>query len=141
MKMKNKILQKVAIIVMAIGMSSLTACGAVSPHANGTATSSKMAVIKGVPGWNPLSLIAVQIYSIDGKKINGKNTRIELLPGQHQLKVRCSREDPEPIQRFYLFDMVLKAGHEYKPKLDMTQECYLNYIDTMTGKLFMGIEE
>lgn len=138
--MKNKIFGIVLQIIIASGLVALTACAA-NTQKNESAIKTDMAVIKGVPGWNPLSLIAVQVYSVDGKKISGKNTRIELLPGQHQLKVRCSREDPQPVQRFYVFNMVVKAGHEYKPKLDMTQECYLRYLDTTTGKIFTGIEE
>ena len=102
---------------------------------------SQNAIIKGLPGWNPLSVIAVQIYRIDGVKYNKPRSKYELASGKHEIKVRCSRSKPEQVQRYYTFDLYLKAGHVYKPKLDMTKDCYVTYVDATTGEKFIGVEE
>ncbi|MDH5394299.1 MAG: hypothetical protein OEY11_14020 [Gammaproteobacteria bacterium] len=125
----------------------LTACGSNANIKNLAAADPGMAIIKGIPGWNPLSVITVQLYRLDGKKVSSQYNRFEVLPGEHELKVRCRRESPEAIEsaeaieRYYTFKINLKAGHEYKPKLDMTRDCYLQYIDANTGKSFQPLNE
>lgn len=123
-----------------IGLLALTSCtGGVVKTSVEAGTQS--ATIKGLPGWNPLSVIAVQIYQIDSRKYQKPRSKYELSAGKHKIKVRCSREKPERVQRYYTFDLYLKAGHVYKPKLDMTKDCYLSYIDATTGKKFIGVED
>ncbi|MDH5518837.1 MAG: hypothetical protein OEY36_13625 [Gammaproteobacteria bacterium] len=109
----------------------LTACSTASKSDN-----PGMAVIKGIPGWNPLSVIKVEVYSVDGENVSLKNNKLELKPGSHELKTRCRREEPETVQKYYRFKLQLKAGHQYKPKLDMTQDCYFEYEESVSAKRF-----
>lgn len=118
----------------------LVACAAEHVHERGELDDKKVAYVKGLPGWNPLSVIAVTIYRIDGKPVNSKAARYELLPGEHEIKVSCTRETPDHVQRDFVFNILLKAGHSYKPRLDMTRDCHVNYIDETTGKIYTGTE-
>jgi len=118
----------------------VSACGVTHVHEMGVVPHDKVAFIEGVPGWNPLSVITVQIYSIDGKKVSRTNNVFEVRAGEHEIEIMCRREQPEFIQRHYVFSMTLKAGHRYKPQLDMTQDCLVNYIDKTTGKKYIGSE-
>lgn len=133
--MKNK---RLLMVFISIAFSVLAACS-MSPVQQ-TSASKHTALIKGLSGWNPLSVIAIQIYRIDGKKFQ-KASNHEVAAGKHEVEVRCSRETPERVQRYYVFDMYLKAGHVYKPKLDMTKDCYVYYIDVATGKKYIGVED
>ena len=126
------------LLMISIAFSVLTACS-MSPVQQ-TSDSQNTALIRSLPGWNPLSVIAVQIYRIDDKKFQ-KASNHEVTAGEHKVEVRCSRETPEPVQRYYIFDMYLKAGHVYKPKLDMTKDCYVYYVDAATGKKYIGVED
>lgn len=134
-EMKNKILFKV---LLAFTMAVVSACS-VSPTAN-TEVNADTALVKGLSGWNPLSVIAVHIYSVDDKKFK-KPSNHQLSPGKHIIEVRCSRETPEHLQNYYRFDMKLEAGHVYKPKLDMTKGCYVDYVDVVTGQKYIGVEQ
>jgi len=118
----------------------LTACGVTQVHTMGDVPRDKVAYIEGVPGYNPLSIITVEIYSIDGVKVTRKSNVFEVAAGEHEIEVMCRREQPEFIQRHYIFKMTLKAGHRYRPQLDMTQDCLVNYIDKATGKKYSGTE-
>ena len=137
MKMKNKISSVVFIITV---FSFLSACSVAQVKDTVKVKNQNMAIVKGLSAWNPLSVIAVQVYRIDDKKFK-KPGNHEVSPGQHQIEVRCSRETPERVQRYFVFDMYLKAGHEYKPKLDMTKDCHVDYVDSETGKKYIGVED
>jgi hypothetical protein len=119
-------------------LALMAGCEAKHVHDAGVLPDKEVAYIKSLPGWNPLSVISVQIYRIDGKKVSGNTPRFELLPGPHEIKVSCSRETPEHVNHYFVFNMSLKAGHSYKPKLDMTQDCHVDYVDEATGKVFSG---
>lgn len=118
----------------------LSACGVTQVHQIGDVSENEVAFIEGVPGYNPLSIITVQIYSIDNKKVPRNNNVFQVAAGQHTIEVMCRREQPEFIQRHFVFTIVLKAGHRYKPKLDMTKDCHVDYIDKTTGKKYIGVE-
>lgn len=118
----------------------ITSCGTTALHDSGKLTREQAAYIVGLPGWNPLSIITVQVYSIDNKKVTRKTNKFEVAPGKHRLEVRCSREKPEFLQRHYVFNINMLAGHRYKPKLDMTKECYVMYEESGTGKQIVGVE-
>jgi hypothetical protein len=133
--MKNKSL---LVMFVTILLGTLSACS-VSPVQQ-PSVNKHLAVVKSLPGWNPLSVISVHIYRIDDKKFK-KAKNHELLPGQHEIEVRCNRESPERMQRYFVFDMYLKAGHVYKPKLDMSKDCYVYYVDVATGKKYIGVED
>ena len=119
---------------------TLTACGVTHVHDKGDIAHDQVAFIEGVPGYNPLSIITVQIYSIDNKKVTRKTNVFELSAGEHRIEVMCRREQPEFIQRYFVFTIQLKAGHRYKPRLDMTKECHVDYVDKATGKKYTGTE-
>lgn len=135
MDMKNKTL---LVMFVTILLGTLSACG-VNPVQQ-TSVNKQMAIVKSLPGWNPLSVVSVHIYRIDDKKFK-KATNHELSPGQHEIEVRCSRETPERVQRYFVFDMYLKAGHVYRPKLDMTKACHVYYVDVASGKKYIGVED
>lgn len=118
----------------------LTACGVTHVHDKGEIAHEKVAFIEGLPGYNPLSIITVQIYSIDNKKVTRKTNVFEVSAGEHRIEVVCRREQPDYIQHHFVFNMTLKAGHRYKPQLDMTQPCHIDYIDKTTGKKYIGEE-
>jgi len=134
--MKKIILKRTIIVTI---FAVLTACSLNQAKVDDVAKDN-MAVIKGLSAWNPLSVIAVELYKIDGKKVNNKS-RQEVNPGEHEIEARCSRETPTRSQQYFIFKMYLKAGHEYKPKLDMTKDCYFDYIDVDTGKKYAGIKD
>jgi len=119
---------------------TLTACGVTHVHDKGDIAHEKVAFIEGVPGYNPLSIITVEIYSIDNKKVTRKTNVFEVAAGEHRIEVMCRREQPEFIQRYFVFNFTLKAGHRYKPRLDMTKDCHIDYIDKATGKKYTGVE-
>ena len=121
-------------------ISTVTACGVTHVHEKGQVPHDKVAFIEGLPGYNPLSIITVQVYSIDNKKVTRKTNVFEVSAGEHTIEVMCRREQPEYIQRYFVFTMQLKAGHNYKPRLDMTQDCHVDYIDKVTGKKYVGTE-
>jgi len=133
MKMKR-------IIALLTASYLLVACGVTQVHTMGDVPRDKVAFIEGVPGYNPLSIITIEIYSIDGVRVTRKTNVFEVAAGEHEIEVMCRREQPEFIQRHYVFNITLKAGHRYKPQLDMTQECMVNYIDKVTGKKYVGKE-
>ena len=127
-------------LLLLIAISSITACGVTHVHTMGNVPHDQVAFIEGVPGYNPLSIISVEIYSIDGVRVTRKSNVFEVAAGEHEIEVMCRREQPEFIQRHYVFNITLKAGHRYKPQLDMTQDCLVNYIDKTTGKKYIGRE-
>ncbi|MDH5425240.1 MAG: hypothetical protein OEY29_09620 [Gammaproteobacteria bacterium] len=135
--MKNKI---VIAGFISVCFSVITACSTQQDKAAGSSQTNNMAVVKGLSSWNPLSVIAVTIIRIDDKEFS-RAANHEVTAGKHTIEVRCSREQPERAQSHFAFEMVLKAGHQYKPRLDMTKECHVNYIDTVTGKIYPGIEK
>lgn len=118
----------------------LASCGVTHVHTMGTLPHDEVAFIEGVPGWNPLSVITVQIYSIDGKVVSRKNNVFEVLAGEHEIEIMCRREQPDFIQRHFVFKLTVVAGHRYKPKLDMTKDCHVDYMDRTTGKKYTGTE-
>ena len=120
---------------------STAACSTSSQFNDSSVMDSKMAVIKGIPGWNPLSMMTVEIYNVDGKNVSLQNNRISLRPGEHEIKVRCRREEPETVQKYYRFKLQLKPGHQYKPKLDMTQDCYFEYEESVSAKRFKPLSD
>jgi len=134
--MKKIILERTIIATM---FAILTACS-MGPSKVDDEVKDNVAVIRGLSAWNPLSVIAVELYKIDGKKVTSKS-RQEVSPGEHQIEARCSRETPTRSQQYFIFQMYLKAGHEYKPKLDMTKDCYFDYVDVTTGKRYTGIKD
>lgn len=119
---------------------ALTACGVTHVHDKGSIPHDKVSFIEGLPGYNPLSIITVQIYSIDNKKVTRKTNVFEVAAGEHRIEVMCRREQPEFIQRYLVFNFHLKAGHRYKPRLDMTKDCHFDYIDKASGKKYTGTE-
>ena len=123
-----------------IAMLTLTACGVTQVSDQGLIPRDKVAFIEGLPGYNPLSIITVQIYSIDNKKVTRKTNVFEVSAGEHRIEAVCRREQPDFIQRYLVFDFHLKAGHRYKPRLDMTKDCHFDYIDKTTGKKYTGVE-
>jgi len=127
------------VITTVLAMLLLSSCAAIQPSQTQSVSSSKVAVLKGLPGWNPLSVVEVKIFRIDGKKVSSRNSRFEVSPGEHRFEVRCSREQPEPVQRYFVFEMYLKAGHEYKPQIDMMRECHVDYIDISSGKKYQAL--
>lgn len=129
---------KLAILLISL---STTACSTSSEFNSSSAADSKMAVIKGIPGWNPLSVMTVEIYSVDGKSVSLKNNRLKLQPGEHEIKVRCRRESAEAIQKYHKFKLQLKAGYQYKPKLDMTKDCYLEFQESLSLKRFKPLKD
>ena len=131
----------IKIISSAVFALSLAGCSPTHVHERGDMPHQKVAFIKGLPGWNPLSVIAVDIYRIDGAKVKAKNDYFEVLPGMHEISVRCSREKPEHISLYYRFSIDMKSGHTYRPKLDMTKECYMVYIDENSGAVYQGTEK
>jgi len=126
------------VITMIVLLGS--SCGAGDIYKTGGEQHDNVAVIKGLSAWNPLSVVAVELYKIDGIKAKNKN-RQEVSPGEHEIEARCSRETPERSQQYLIFKMYLKAGHEYKPKLDMTKDCYFDYVDVNTGRRYTGIKD
>ena len=116
----------------------LTACGVTHVHEEGHLPDAKVSYIKGIPGWNPLFAAGVQIYRIDGEKVRRRNNTFELIPGDHTIAVRCVIDQPEHISKSYVFTLNMKAGHTYRPKLDMTEECGLKFIDVNTGAVYSG---
>lgn len=134
-EMKKNFLSKILLVLTA---AVISACS-VNPIAV-TKIDENKALVKGLSGWNPLSVIAVHIYRVDDKKFK-KPSNHQLSPGNHIIEVRCNRETPEHIQNYYRFDMNLEAGHVYKPKLDMTKDCYLDYVDVVTGEKYIGVEQ
>ena len=132
---------KVRIFFLLVSVSSLLiACGVTPVHEGGKLPRDQVAYIAGLPGWNPLSLITVEVYSIDNKKVSRKSNTYEVKPGMHRLEVRCSHEKPEFIQRYFVFNINMKAGNRYRPKLDMSKDCHVDYIETATGKKITGSE-
>jgi len=134
--MKKTILERTIVVAM---LAILSACSTGQLKTDDK-QKDNVAVIKGLSAWNPLSVIAVQLYKIDGKKVKNKS-RQEVMPGEHEIEARCSRETPTRSQQYLIFKMYLKAGHEYKPKLDMTKECYFEYVDAVTGKRYVGVND
>lgn len=126
--------------ILLIILLTVSACGVTTVHELGSVPRDQVAFIEGVPGWNPLSVITVQVYSIDGKKVIRSNNVFEVRAGEHEIEIMCRREQPEFIQRHFSFKFILKAGHRYKPRLDMTKDCHVDYIDKATGKKYTGTE-
>ena len=118
----------------------LNACGVTPVHDGEKLPRDQVAYIAGLPGWNPLSLITVQVYSIDSKKVTRKTNTFEVKPGMHRLEVRCSHDKPEFVQRYFVFNINMKAGARYRPKLDMSKDCHVDYIESATGRKIIGIE-
>jgi len=134
--MKSAIIKTTTIIAM---LAMVSACSMGQLKTSDKADEN-IAVVKGLPAWNPLSVVAVQLYKVDGKKVTNKS-RVEIRPGEHTIEARCSRETPTRSQQYFIFNMYLKAGHEYKPKLDMTKDCYFDFVDAVTGKRYTGVKD
>jgi len=79
----------------------------------------------GLRGW------ASQVKSVDGRPVTGSGTKVEMLPGRHELVVFCKRPGAEPTNDTYT--VTVEAGAEYvigvKPG---TNKC--QFTNKKTGK-------
>jgi len=102
-------------VVLALSALALTSCATTERMFEGSERSrSEVALFTGM---NPLDPLiggrgwASQIQSVDGRPVSGSGTKVEILPGQHELVVYCKRPGADPTNDKYT--VTVEAGAEY----------------------------
>jgi len=68
-----------------------TACATARMYDGEPRPRDEVAVVEGWSGWNPFTSIKVEFLEVDGRPVEGAFTRdVELLPGEHELRVDAS---------------------------------------------------
>jgi len=102
-------------VVLALGVLALMSCATTERSFEGSERSrSEVALFTGMnpldPGIGPRGW-ASQIQSVDGRPVSGSGTKVEVLPGQHELVVYCKRPGANPTNDKYT--VTVEAGAEY----------------------------
>lgn len=100
---------------LALGALIVSACATTEKMYEGPERSrSAVALFTGMNPADPLvggQGWAAQIKSVDGHSVTGSGTKVEVLPGQHELVVYCKRPGANPTNDTY--SVSVEAGVEY----------------------------
>ncbi|MCK7580724.1 MAG: hypothetical protein MZV65_37185 [Chromatiales bacterium] len=128
-------MKKMRLLIFGFGALALSACATTERMYEGPERSrGEVAFFTGMNPADPLLAAegwASQIKSVDGRPVAGSGTKVEILPGQHELVVFCKRPGAKPTNGKYT--VTVEAGAEYvigvKPG---TNKC--QFTDKKTGK-------
>ncbi|MHB8623824.1 MAG: hypothetical protein ACYC9J_08445 [Sulfuricaulis sp.] len=105
----------IRIVALALCTLTLTSCATTERMFDGPERSqSEVALFTGMNPADPLiggEGWAGQIKSVDGRPVTGTGTKVEVLPGQHELVVYCKRPGANPTNDKYT--ITVEAGAEY----------------------------
>ena len=118
---------KIKTIVISSCLVVLAACATTERMYDGPARSrSEVALFTGMNPADPLIAAegwASQIKSVDGRPVSGSGTKVEVLPGRHELVVYCKRPGARPTTDKYT--VTVEAGAVYaigvKPRTNKCQ--------------------
>lgn len=103
------------IAVLGLGVLALTACATTEAMYDGPERNpSEVALLIGSNPPDPMVAASVsfaQIKSVDGRRVSGSGTRVEVLPGQHDIVAYCKRPGANPTSDTYT--VTVEAGMEY----------------------------
>lgn len=121
--------------ILSLGVLALSACATTERMYDGPERKrSEVAFFTGMNPADPLLAAegwASQIKKVDGRPVSGSGTKVEVLPGQHEIVAYCKRPGAKPTNDTYTF--TVEAGAEYvigvKPG---TNKC--QFTNRATGK-------
>jgi len=107
-------------VLTALSALALAACATTEQMYDGPERArSEAALLIGMSPPDPVAAANVpvaQIKSVDGRRVSGSGTRVEVLPGAHELVVNCKRPGANPTSDTYL--LTVEAGMEYVVTVD-----------------------
>jgi len=105
----------------------ITGCAATQAYDGPPRPREQVAVITGMSGWEITNMgIAARVIKIDGKELAEASSKIELLPGKHEIEVECWMQRVPPSTNVNSIDA--EAGADY-----------LIFIGAKDGKCFTRI--
>lgn len=87
------------------------ACAAQPTYEGARRARDEVAVVRGMSAWSPLDPgVSARVEAVDGVPVEGGATRVEILPGRHELVLYCRWQDQEAR---VTTEVVLEAGLAY----------------------------
>jgi hypothetical protein len=99
--------------LFAISLVAIVSCAATRMYEGPSRPSEEVAVITGMNPYDPLipAGFVGQVLKVDNQQVPGLGTNIGILPGKHELELRCGRPGTQPSTQTVSLDA--NAGVKY----------------------------
>jgi len=119
--------------LFAISSVVIVSCAATRMYEGPSRSAEEVALISGMNPYDPIipAGFVGQVLKVDNQPVPGGGTNVEILPGKHELELRCGHPGAQPFTKIISLDA--KAGVKYGIGVSLnSNECGVEQRKTTT---------